>query len=247
MAPLHVEHAIDTRDVNNRVSEEDDVHLLDLLLLVILNELFVQEVSEVREVLNLFVHLHFLVLHQEVDEDGISLLIGHAVLGVVHLPLDFALVINHLFELLAIREANQSIVEDSQALVRPELDELVLALVVVFVGEEESLEDLGDVAHVVDVMSLFRRGQEILHALVEDVDRGQAQSVVQELDIIAELDELRDEDRVVDLSHLLFVRVREIDQVEFRDEPRGQVSAATSWFTHGCEHLKLAHEILNDL
>ena len=224
--------------------------MFDLLLFVIGSELIVQELSQRLKVCDLLIHLGLLALaslvDEEVDKDSISLLVRHAVLNVVHREIRLELIVDHLFELLAILKANQSIVEDSQALVRPELDELVLALVVVFVCEEESLEDLGDVTHIVDVMSLFRCGQEILHALVEDVDRGQAQSVVQELDIIAKLDELRDEDGVIDLSHLLFVRVREVDQVEFRDESGGQVGAPTSWFTHGCEHLKLAHEVLND-
>ena len=96
-------------------------------------------------------------------------------------------------------------------------------------------------------MSLFGRRQEILHALVEDVDSGQAKCIMQELDIVTELDELRNEDCVVDLSHLLLVGVGEVDQVELGHNSRGDVSTATAWLTHSCKDLKLAHEVLDNL
>ena len=137
--------------------------------------------------------------------------------------------------------------EDAHALVRPKLNQLVLALVVIFVREEQALENLRNIPHIVNVMGLLGCGQEILHALVEDVDCGQAECIAQELYIIAELDELRDKDRVVDLAHLLLVGVCEVNQVELGDDSWCDVGTATAWLAHGCKNLELAHEVLDNL
>ena len=96
----------------------------------------------------------------------------------------------------------------------PQFDDLLFRLVVVLVSKEETLEDLGDVTHIVDVMRFLRSGQEIGHGLVEDVDRGQSKGILKHLDIITELGEFDREYRIIDLLHLFLARVREVDQVE---------------------------------
>ena len=156
--------------MNDSIGEEYNIHNLNLLLLVVLHKFFVEESSEIWEILNFLIHFLFIIFDHEVDKDSISCRIRHAVLSVVHLPLRLALVIDHLLELLTILEANESIMEHSEDLMTPKFDNLFFALVIILVSEEKTLEDLRDVAHVVNVMSLFRCGQEILHALIEDVD-----------------------------------------------------------------------------
>jgi len=86
--------------------------------------------------------------------------------------------VDHVLELVSVFLVDKSIVEDSHDLVAPKLDNLVLVFIVVFISQEEALEDLRNVTHVVDVMCLLGRWQEICHALVEDVDRGDGQEVI---------------------------------------------------------------------
>lgn len=124
------------------ISEENDVHRLDLLLLVILVQLFIQMISQAVEVSDLFVDFHFLIFDQEVNKCGVLLLVGHAVLNVVHLELSFKLVIDHLLELFTIFEADKSVVEHSEDFVAPQFDDLLLRFVVVLVSQEKSLEHL---------------------------------------------------------------------------------------------------------
>ena len=180
-------------------------------MLVVLDKLVVEEAPHFLEIFNLLIHLRRIIFNKEVDEDSISFAISHAMFSVVHLPLRLALVVDHLLELVTIFEANESIAEHSKDFMTPEFDDLFLAFVIISIGKEKALEDLRDVPHVVNVMSLLRCGQEILHALIEDVDCRQGEGVLQEFDIVAKCDELGDEDRVVDLSHLLLAGVREVD------------------------------------
>ena len=63
-------------------------------------------------------------------------------LNVVHLHLRLHLVIDHLLELIAILETDESIVEDSEDFVTPDFDDLLFVLVVVLVRQEEALEHL---------------------------------------------------------------------------------------------------------
>ena len=87
MATLHVEHAINPRNVHNGISKEDDVHRLHLLLRVERIELTIEQLTEFAEVSDLLIHLLLFILDEEVDEDGITQLVRHAVLSVVHLQL----------------------------------------------------------------------------------------------------------------------------------------------------------------
>jgi len=116
VATFHIEDTIDARNMNDGISEEHNVHDLNLLLLIELDELFIQKVSEVREVFNLFINFHLFVFNHEINENGVSFLVSHAVLCVVHLPVHLTLVIYNLLELFSILEADQSIVEDTHAL-----------------------------------------------------------------------------------------------------------------------------------
>ena len=133
MTSLHIQDSVNSRDMNDRVCEQHDIHGFHLLLLVICSELIVQELTQRFEVCNLLINLVLLVfallVDEKVDKDSISLLVGHAVLNVVHREIRFELIVNHLFELLSIFFAYKSVVEDSQDFVTPKLDDLFLALV----------------------------------------------------------------------------------------------------------------------
>lgn len=96
-------------------------------------------------------------------------------------------------------------------------------------------------------MRLLRCGQEISHALVEDVDSCDSQSVLENLDIVAELVEFSHEDCLVDLAHLLLTWVSEVDQMEFRDQTRSNLSSTTTGLAHSGDELKLTHVVLDNL
>lgn len=219
--------------MDDSIDEENNIHWLDLLLFVVFFELSVKEFSECIEICNFLINLALLIFDKEVDKCSIPELICHAVLHVVHLELSFKLVIDHFLELITILEIDQSIMEDSENLVAPQFDDLLLRLIVVLVRKEKSLEDLRDVTHVVDVMRFLRSGEEIVHALVEDVDRGNCKGVLQLLDIVTELSELSLEDGLVDLAHLLLTWVSEVDQMEFGDKTRGDMGSSTTGLAHG--------------
>ena len=87
MATLHVEDTIDSGHVYDGISEEHNVHRLDLLLIVESIEFLIKELTKLVEVSDLLIHLHFFVFDKEIDKYGITLLISHAVLRVVHLKL----------------------------------------------------------------------------------------------------------------------------------------------------------------
>ena len=133
MTSLHVQDSVDPRDMDDRVREQHDVHGLDLLLFVISSELVVQELSQRFKVCDLLIRLGLLaftpLVDEEVDKDSISLLVRHAVLNVVHREIRLELVVDHLFEFLAVFLADEPVVEDSQDLVAPKFDDLLLALV----------------------------------------------------------------------------------------------------------------------
>mmetsp|Transcript_20737 Transcript_20737/g.31919 ORF Transcript_20737/g.31919 Transcript_20737/m.31919 type:complete len:304 (+) Transcript_20737:4515-5426(+) len=98
---LEVDDSVDLSDVDNGILEQDEVHLDQLGLHVILSELVVQVLSELGEVSDLLVHLHVLV--HEIHEDGVFT-IGAAVLGVVHLEHGLQLFAQVALELVTVLE-----------------------------------------------------------------------------------------------------------------------------------------------
>jgi len=78
--------------VDNSISEEDDFHLLDFGLLVVGGELLLEVLLQIVKVFNLFVVARLFRL-QEVNKDGVSLSIRHAVVFVFALEVLLELVI----------------------------------------------------------------------------------------------------------------------------------------------------------
>lgn len=73
-------------------------------------------------------------------------------------------------ELLSVFEGVKSVLEDSQDLMSPQLNDVLLAFVEVLICKVYSLEYLGDVSHVEDVVRLGWSWQEVLLDDVEEVD-----------------------------------------------------------------------------
>ena len=132
MTSLQVDDSVDLGSVDNCISEENNIHLLYLRLLVILFKFFIKVVSKLIVVNDFFVDLCFLIINKEIDKDCIAcilfivLLIGHAVFLVVHLEVCIELVIKEFLEPLLIFFVNQTIVEDAENFVAPEFDDLLL-------------------------------------------------------------------------------------------------------------------------
>ena len=74
------------------------------------------------------------------------------------------------FEFVSIVIGVESILEDSHDLMSPEFDDVVFALVEVFVSLVKALENFGDISHVEDVVTLCRGWQELGLNNVEQVD-----------------------------------------------------------------------------
>ena len=132
MTSLQVDDSVDLGNVDNCISEENNIHLLYLRLLVILFKFFIKVVSKLIVVNDFFVDLCFLIINKEIEKDCIAcilfivLLIGHAVFLVVHLEVCIELVIKEFLEPLLIFFVNQTIVEDAENFVAPEFDDLLL-------------------------------------------------------------------------------------------------------------------------
>jgi hypothetical protein len=105
---------------------------------------------------------------------------------VVHGELRLKLIIHQLLELVLILDIDESVSEDTEHLVTPELDYLLLLLVEELVSQIQSLEDLGDVSHVELVMGLGWGGEELILHNVEQVDGGLGDWLNQGLDLLVE-------------------------------------------------------------
>jgi hypothetical protein len=95
------------------------------------------------------------------------------VLFILQLELKLKLFIQVVLELIAILERIETIIEDSEDFVSPELYDLFLALIEVLICLVKSLEDLRDISHVEDVVALSWCRKEILLDDIEKVNRSQ--------------------------------------------------------------------------
>lgn len=84
----------------------------------------------------------------------------------------------------------------------PELHDLLFALIEILVSLVETLEDLGDISHVEDVVTLGWGRQEVLLDDVEKVDCSQSKGLAEVLNLLIEDLEFEGCDGLEDLLHL---------------------------------------------
>jgi len=106
------------------------------------------------------------------------------VLFILQLELKLKLFIQVVLELIAILERIETIIEDSEDFVSPELYDLFLALIEVLICLVKSLEDLRDISHVEDVVALSWCRKEILLDDIEKVNRSQRHGLTEVLDLL---------------------------------------------------------------
>jgi hypothetical protein len=199
MTALEVEHTIDFSDMSDGILEEHKVHLDQLRLSVVGLKFFNQVLSQLVELGAFLIDSHVLI--QEINEDGV-ISISHAVFLVVQLELKLQLLVEVQLKLIAILERVKAVVEDSEDFMSPELHDLLLALIEILVGLVETLEDLGDISHVEDVVTLGWGRQEVLLDDVEKVDCCQSEGLAKVLNLLIEDLELEGSDGLEDLLHL---------------------------------------------
>lgn len=109
---------------------------------------------------------------------------------VVHLEHVAKLLVEHGFELLLILGGNETIVEDTQDLVAPKFDQVLLGVLICLLSHVQALEHLRDITHVEHVVSVGGRWQELLLHSVVHIDGTKGQVLAQSLDLLGEVEEL---------------------------------------------------------
>jgi hypothetical protein len=139
MTSLHIDDTVDLSNMSNRILEKYEVHLLDLWQHVVADKLLVEIFSKLGEIGHFLIDLHAFV--HEVDEEGV-VTICCAMLSIVHLEDGVELFIQVSLELVSIIERVKSILENSEDLMGPELENLLFSFVEVLVSLIQTLEHL---------------------------------------------------------------------------------------------------------
>jgi len=137
--------------------------------------------------------------------------------------------------------------EDSQDFVAPELDQVVLSVLVSLLCVVETLEDLRDVAHVEHVVGVSRRGQELLLNLVKELDSCDCERLTQGFDLFREVVELEGGEGLENALQVSLVGHDVVDNVELGEHARSNLGSAAAGWSHGCNYLQVAHVVLHDL
>lgn len=211
MSSLKVQDSINFGNMGDCVLKQYEVHLNEFRLTVVVLELLHQVRSELVKVSDFLIHFHVLV--QEVNEDSV-ILICLAMLLVIHLELDFQLLVEVSLEDFSVLERVESVVEDSQDLVRPQLDNVLLAFIEVLVSHVYSLEHLRNVSHVEDVVTLCWGRQEVLLNGIEQIDGCNSKWFTQVLDLLVKYLEFELSDCLEDPLHLHFSRDSVVHNME---------------------------------
>jgi hypothetical protein len=142
---------------------------------------------------------------------------------------------------------DHTIVEDSQDLVAPKLDQVLFGVLVGFLGLVKTSEHFADVSHVEHVVGALGRGQELLRNVVEELDRSNGKRLADSLDLIREVVELELCEVAKDLLQVLLRWVGVLDYVEVAHDAVGDVLATTTGLAHCCHQLHVADVVLDDL
>lgn len=139
MTSLHIDDTVDLGNMSNCILEEYKVHLLDLWQHVVASKLIVEIFSKLGEVGYFLIDLHAFV--HEVNEEGV-LTISSAMLSIIHLENGIELFIQESFEFVSIIERVKSILENSEDLMGPKLENMLLSFVEILVSLVKTLEHL---------------------------------------------------------------------------------------------------------
>mmetsp|Transcript_8712 Transcript_8712/g.14814 ORF Transcript_8712/g.14814 Transcript_8712/m.14814 type:complete len:985 (-) Transcript_8712:5078-8032(-) len=140
---------------------------------------------------------------------------------------------NERLEPHAIGIVDETIVEDTHALVGPQPHKRVLLLDEVLVTHEHALEYLGQVTQIERVVTLGRRGQQRAGDVVVDRDRSQHGGLRKLLDRCSEaLGQAPVDDGAEDTSKGLVAEVHEVDHIEVSHIALRDARAASTGGTH---------------
>ena len=201
--------------------------------------------SEALEVSDLFVVCRFFRL-QKVNENSVFTARG-AVLSVVELEVLFKLFVQESLEFVLIVDRDHTVVEDSQDLVAPKLDQVLFGILVGLLSLIKTSEHFADVSHVEHVVGALGRGKELLRNVVKKLNRSNGKRLADSLDLIREVVELELGEVTEDLFQILLRWVGVLDYVEVAHDAVGDVLAATTGLAHCCHQLHVANVVLDDL
>jgi hypothetical protein len=144
------------------VAEEHKVHgrvvgIVDFELLIKLGNQLVS-----------FTQLDILRTVLEVTEEDIFIVLNLP----IHVKVAFHDLVSDGHEFAAILLINETISEDSEGLVKPQVHEIVLVGEVLKINHEHALDDLGEISQVESVVALGGGREEVTNCLDIDVHRG---------------------------------------------------------------------------
>jgi len=142
---------------------------------------------------------------------------------IIHLEVLLELVIDQCLEQLLVLLRDKSIMEHTHNFVTPKFDDLFLAFIEFLACLVNTLEDLGDITHVENVVSLCWGRQEVLSNLVVKLNGGCGKSLTESLDFIIEVLEFGLADSFIDLLHVALRGNGVVDHVELGKKTLGDL------------------------
>ena len=215
---LH-QHAVNAADVQQRIFEEHQVHGGVPGFHGVVFEFFGEHILQFFGVGDYFVRRVFRVASKERDERRALAVEGKLVsLAEECVPPAHQVLVQLLVELLLepslVVHVPHPVAEDAEALVHPQLEHGLPAVVVLPGRLHGPLDHLGEVSRVEQVVGLRRRRQELLGDVEVELDGGFRDRIAQRLDRVVELRQLIVEQGAVDAVQLLVGRVCHVQHGE---------------------------------
>jgi len=114
----------------------------------------------------------------------------------------------------------------------PKLYDMLLALVEVLICLIHTLEDLGNITHVKNVMTLRRGWQEVLLNHVKQINGCKGHWLTQVLYLLIEVLEFEGCNRLKDFLHLSFCWDSVVHNVELALKSARNLGTTTTWLAH---------------
>lgn len=135
MTTVEVDYSVNLRDVNNGILEEYDVHLDNLLLVIVGFQPFVQELSHFVKVVGRVGFFVAFLLLKEVNENCIVAILGQTMLLIAHLEVLLKLLVELILKFVLVLGVHKSIIKDTKHFMAPHFYNLFLLFDEVFVSK----------------------------------------------------------------------------------------------------------------
>jgi len=210
------------------IPEQNYIHGHLARVIVVLFQGFFQLCLELGKINQVLIGL--IVIH-EITKNRRDLLLANVVKGLVKdLP---QILRNNANERFAILFINETVRENSKALVNPQANERGLRCHPLLIALQQALEHLGNIPQIKQVMDFGWRRQELGNNCLVHLNRRFGHHVTKLLELVFELGQLLVYHRSKDSVDLGLARERHIDKVKARLQSLADHGTTPTWGTHG--------------